>query len=64
MFDRLMMLNVVKCILMNYMLNMLFVKSHPLLLENVALRTGNLQVIKIRGGREWTPHIVSRCSDT
>jgi hypothetical protein len=28
----------------------------PLLLENVALRMGSLQVTKISRGREWTPH--------
>jgi hypothetical protein len=54
----LIMFYVVKCILMNYMLNLLTVKSHPLLLENVALRMGNLQVTKTRGVREWTPHCV------
>ena len=26
------------------------------MLENVALRMGNLQVTKISCGREWTPH--------
>jgi hypothetical protein len=41
---------------MNYMLNMLFCEISPLLLENVALRMGNLQVTKISCGREWTPH--------
>jgi hypothetical protein len=64
MFDMLIMFYVVKCILMNYMLNLLTVKSYPLLLENVALRMGNLQVIKTRGIHERTPHILSRCSDT
>jgi hypothetical protein len=41
---------------MNYMLNIIVCEISPLLLENVALRTGNLQVTKISCGREWTPH--------
>jgi hypothetical protein len=44
---------------MNYMLNIIVCEISPLLLENVALRMGNLQVIKNRRGREWTPHYVS-----
>jgi hypothetical protein len=63
MFGVLMMFYVVKCFLMNYML-ICCLWNLTLLLENVAICMGNLQVIKIRGGREWTPHIVSRCSDT
>jgi hypothetical protein len=42
--------------LMNYMLNIVVCEISPLLLENVALRMGNLQVTKISRGREWTPH--------
>jgi hypothetical protein len=41
---------------MNYMLNIVVCEISPLLLENVALRMGNLQVTKISRGREWTPH--------
>jgi hypothetical protein len=41
---------------MNYMLNIVACEISPLLLENVALRMGNLQVTKISCGREWTPH--------
>jgi hypothetical protein len=41
---------------MNYMFNTIVCEISPLLLENVALRMGNLPVTKIRGGREWTPH--------
>jgi hypothetical protein len=44
---------------MSYLLNIIVWEISPLLLENVALRMGNLQVIKIRRGREWTPHSVS-----
>jgi hypothetical protein len=39
---------------MNYMLNIVVGEISPLLLENVALRMGNLQVTKISCGREWT----------
>jgi hypothetical protein len=38
------------------MLNIIALLISPLLLENVALRMGNLQVTKISCGREWTPH--------
>jgi hypothetical protein len=41
------------------MLNIIVYEISPLLLENVALRMRNLQVIKNRRGREWTPHYVS-----
>ena len=61
--NMLLMFYVVKCILMNYMLNLLTVKSHPFCVY-VASTVGNVQVIKIRGVREWTPQSVSRCSDT
>jgi hypothetical protein len=44
---------------MKYMLNIIVYEISPLLLENVALRMGNLQVIKNRRGREWTHHYVS-----
>jgi hypothetical protein len=36
------------------MLNIVVCEISPLLLENVALRMGNLQVTKISCGREWT----------
>jgi hypothetical protein len=39
---------------MNYMLNIVVCEISPILLENVALRMGNLQVTKISCGREWT----------
>jgi hypothetical protein len=41
---------------MIYMLNIVVCEISPLLLENVALRMGNLQVTKTSCGREWTPH--------
>jgi len=44
--------------LMNYMLNFNVCEISPLLLENVALRMSNLQVIKI-SYCEWLPLTVS-----
>jgi hypothetical protein len=41
---------------MIYDLNIIVWEISPLLLENVALRMGNLQVSKSSCGREWTPH--------
>jgi len=53
---------------MNYMLNFNVCEISPLLLENVALRMGNLQVIKISScwSLSWVAisHCVLRCSDT
>jgi hypothetical protein len=56
MFNMLEMSYVVKCILMNYMLNLLIVKSHPFCVY-VASTVGNVQVLKIRSVRERTPHL-------
>jgi hypothetical protein len=51
--------------MMFYVVKYVVCEISPLLLENVALRMGNLHVIKNRRGREWTPHYcVFRCSDT
>jgi hypothetical protein len=50
--------------LMNYMLNIVVCEISPLLFRNVTLRMGNLQVIKIRRGREWTPHKCVLGADT
>ena len=44
---------------MNYMLNFNVCEISPLLLENAALRMGNLQVIKISSCCEWLPLTVS-----
>jgi len=52
---------------MNYMLNFNVCEISPILLENVALRMGNLQVIKFSCWLlMWvvTSHCVLRCSDT
>jgi hypothetical protein len=53
----LMMFKLLNVLYMIYMFNIIVWEISPLLLENVALRMGNLQVIKTRSVREWTPHL-------
>jgi hypothetical protein len=49
---------------MIYMFNIFVLRNLTPLLGNVALRMGNLQVIKIRGVVSGLLTCVSRCSDT